>query len=226
MELICSPSRACVGQFSLPYHFPQAIYMELFPLTLLLVLRTANVSIPPYLHNWCKYTIDYLDELHLLLCTDRLSEDLLKKTHDFQTLSLAKELLQDSWNRYLRRTGVSPAVMCLLKKLAIREQRSKMTDGQVRQQALRNFCDVSEQQWCVAQEEEVQRLHENYSMSLNDMDVVYLPLPCTSQDELEMLLTYWNIFQQVPRMFELQDFVAEKILVRLEGDLTCSTHWK
>ena len=72
--------------------------MDFFPLTLLLVLRTANVSIPPYLQNWFNYTLEYLHELRLLLSTDRLSENFLNKAYDFQTLSRASQMLQDSWN--------------------------------------------------------------------------------------------------------------------------------
>ena len=195
--------------------------MDLLPLTLLLGLRAANVSLPPFLGSWCHYSVEYLDELHLLLCTESVGTDLLKRTNDFATLERGAKLLKEAWSRYLRRYTVpAQAVRCLLTKLARREEQSRLTYLDIRHRASCDCYDLSPHEWSVAQQEVVQCLHENYAMFLQDSDVatasgverrkwgrgvlqlqagveVDLPLPAISQDELELILTYWTHFEVV-----------------------------
>ena len=105
--------------------------MELLALTYVIVLRAANVSLPPFLKTWVSYSLDYLDELHVTLSSqvvgtnpDMLAK-ILRATHDFNALARAVPMLHDAWRRLLRRSGtVSQQVLDVLHKLQKREEMS------------------------------------------------------------------------------------------------------
>ena len=70
------------------------------------------------------------------------------------------QMLQDSWNRCLRRTRPFAEAICLFQKLVSREEWSRMTYIQVRDQAVQN-------QWFLAQQEEVHGRPEVTSRSFS-----------------------------------------------------------
>lgn len=123
------------------HHSLQASSMDFFPLTLLYSKRFGWIASPTV--HW-----------------QSLRDFSKNQTHDFQTSPRVLQMLQDSWNQCLRRTRPFAEAICLFQKLVSREEWSRMTYIQVRDQAVQN-------QWFLAQQEEVHGSPEVTSRSFS-----------------------------------------------------------
>ena len=87
-------------------------------LTLLILVRLLNLSVPPVVKPWCVLTFHELDELHrIFACTAALPhrgvsasadgihmvQDILMDVHDLPGLTRSRVCLEDTLARFLRR---------------------------------------------------------------------------------------------------------------------------
>ena len=104
---ICVRTHAVVGR---RYLFP----MEAHDLSLLLLLRLAEVSLPPVLESWRFESLCVLHELQEIFAqsTDDKNElqlkSILRQAHDFDLLARSRSCMLDAWRRFVRRNQILP----------------------------------------------------------------------------------------------------------------------
>ena len=112
----------------------------LFSLTLVILLRAANVRLAPLLRSWGMISLDELFDLHEVLCQKEQGDYwatqvclALEGCFDWGSLSRGHAVLKEQWYRYVRQ-NVPPAVSVLsagekIEKTAGGPQRACLCDG-------------------------------------------------------------------------------------------------
>ena len=91
----------------------------IFSLTLVILLRAANVRLAPLLRSWGMISLDELFDLHEVLCQKEQGDYwatqvclAVEGCYDWGSLSQGHAVLKEQWYRYVRQ-NVPPAVSVL-----------------------------------------------------------------------------------------------------------------
>lgn len=88
--------------------------MEAHDLSLLILLRLAQVSLPPVLGSWRSEPLDVLHELQEIFAqisvdhNDMQLKKILRQGHDFEGLAKSRACMLDAWHRFARRNPTLP----------------------------------------------------------------------------------------------------------------------
>ena len=158
--------------------------MDLEALTLLVLIRISKQSLPPLLHAWRPFSIEYLYDLHELFCASsddlclQMAKDIMLQTHDFSSLRLSLVCLRDAWKRYSKRHWPLPEdVLLTLKTLEKREKLCRRDVQASRSAAIRALQAVSLEPLLAWTEDAVSACRERDAMQEEDFDCGDLETP-------------------------------------------------
>ena len=144
-------------------------------LTLVIVLRQANVSLPPVIGH--VKSLCFLTELHEIFagcdCCDpglRMTQEILFTSHMLTSLLQGLGPLRDAWKRYLRKHFVLPASYQNIADNLTRRALRKGFHSDIRSMSFKSFheaWDPDEESWMMSQ---VIALHENFWMGQEDIN--------------------------------------------------------
>ena len=146
-------------------------------LTLVLVLRQANVSLPPIIGHVKGLCFETLTELHEIFsgcdCGDaalRMTQEILFASHMLASLLKGLGPLRDAWKRLLRKHFVLPAACQNIADKLTRRALRQGFHSDIRSICLKSFhegWDPDEESWMMSQ---VIALHENFWMGQEDIN--------------------------------------------------------
>ena len=96
--------------------WPQLLFgpMEAHDLSLLILLRLAQVSLPPVLGSWRSEPLDVLHELQEIFAqisvdhNDMQLKKILRQGYDFEGLAKSRACMLDAWHRFARHNPTLP----------------------------------------------------------------------------------------------------------------------
>ena len=147
-------------------------------LACLILLRLANVSVPPLVGHVKSLSVDCLDSLHEILCgcgcddvVLRMTQETLLKSHQLETLFIALGPLRDAWRRYQRKQVLlSQRILAAATCLSRRTWRLGFYSD-VHERGLLWFHASCDHDFWSRMSTAVTALHENWSMSQEDFNV-------------------------------------------------------
>ena len=121
--------------------WPQLLFgpMEAHDLSLLILLRLAQVSLPPVLGSWRSEPLDVLHELQEIFAqisvdhNDMQLKKILRQGYDFEGLAKSRACMLDAWHRFARRNPTLPRyIQAALLHWTWRRFHASLTVSQIR----------------------------------------------------------------------------------------------
>ena len=113
--------------------------IEVHDLSLLILLRLAQVSLPPVLGSWRSEPLDVLHELQEIFAqssvdhNDMQLKKILRQSHDFDGLAKSRVCMLDAWHRFVRRNPTLPRyIQAALLHWTWRRFHASLTVSQIR----------------------------------------------------------------------------------------------
>lgn len=113
--------------------------MEVHDLSLLILLRLAQVSLPPVLGTWRSEPLDVLHELQEIFAQSSVDHNdmqlkrILRQSHDFDGLARSRACMLDAWHRFVRRNPTLPrCIQAALLHWTWRRFHASLTVSQIR----------------------------------------------------------------------------------------------